>query len=85
MRCGLIRSFFRPSDDSTILQYLVPSNAMAVVGLYGVSYVLDSTGRFPELSEDLKVLANEVDTAIKKQAIVHHPEFGRVFAYEVAQ
>ncbi|OXA61716.1 hypothetical protein Fcan01_02480 [Folsomia candida] len=83
MRCGLIRSFFRPSDDSTILQYLVPSNAMAVVGLYGVSYVLDSTGRFPELSEDLKVLANEVDTAIKKQAIVHHPEFGRVFAYEV--
>jgi meiotically up-regulated gene 157 (Mug157) protein len=82
-RCGLVRSFFRPSDDSTILQYLIPSNAMAVVGLKGVASVLDKTGRFPELSEELKALADEVLTAINKYGIVQHPEFGQVYAYEV--
>lgn len=83
LRCGLIRSFFRPSDDSTIFQYLIPSNAMAVVGLEGVARLLDSTGKFPELSENLKALANEVEFAITKHAVVQHPEFGPVFAYEV--
>lgn len=82
-RCGLIRSFFRPSDDSTILQYLIPSNAMAVVGLKGVANILDSTSRLPELSEELKALADEVLTAIQKHGIVQHPEFGQVYAYEV--
>lgn len=82
-RCGLVRSFFRPSDDSTILQYLIPSNAMAVVGLNGVANILNSVGRFPELSQKLTALADEVESAIKKYGIVQHPEFGRVYAYEV--
>lgn len=82
-RCGLIRSFFRPSDDSTILQYLIPSNAMAVVGLKGVANVLKSEGRLPELSQKLDALADEVQAAIQKHGIVNHPEFGRVYAYEV--
>lgn len=82
-RCGLIRSFFRPSDDSTILQFLIPSNAMAVVGLNGVANVLTTVGRFPELSQKLTALAEEVESAIKKYGIVNHPEFGQVYAYEV--
>lgn len=82
-RCGLIRSFFRPSDDSTILQYLIPSNAMATVALNGVASMLKAVGRFPELSENLTALAEEVKAAIDKYGIVQHPEFGRVYAYEV--
>ncbi|KAJ6635467.1 Meiotically up-regulated gene 157 protein [Pseudolycoriella hygida] len=82
-RCGLIRSFFRPSDDSTILQYLIPSNAMAVVGLKGVANVLTSVGMYPDLSQKLRDLAVEVESAIGKYGIVSHPEFGRVYAYEV--
>ncbi len=82
-RCGLIRSFFRPSDDSTILQFLIPSNAMAVVALNGVANVLASVGRSPELSQKLTALAEEVESAIKKYGIVQHPQFGRVYAYEV--
>jgi len=82
-RCGLIRSFFRPSDDSTILQFLIPSNAMAVVGLRGVANILDKEKVFPELSKELKALASEVFKAIKQYGIVHHPQFGRVYAYEV--
>ncbi|KAG4074558.1 hypothetical protein HA402_005623 [Bradysia odoriphaga] len=82
-RCGLIRSFFRPSDDSTILQYLIPSNALVVVGLNGVADMLDTVGRFPELSLKLRSLAAEVRTAIEKYGIVRHPELGQVYAYEV--
>lgn len=82
-RCGLLRSFFRPSDDSTILQYLIPSNAMAVVGLNGVANMLKTLSKFPELSQELTALAEEVESAIKKYGIVQHPEFGKVYAYEV--
>ena len=32
-RCGLSRSPFRPSDDATLLPFLVPANAMAAVEL----------------------------------------------------
>jgi hypothetical protein len=39
---------------------------MTVIGLEGVARMLDSTGRFPQLSEELKALANEVETAIRK-------------------
>lgn len=82
-KCGLIRSFFRPSDDSTIFQYLIPSNAMAVVGLEGVANLLDAEKAFPELSTQLRTLAGEVKAAIEKYAIVEHPEFGKVYAFEV--
>jgi hypothetical protein len=82
-RCGLIRSFFRPSDDSSLFQYLIPSNAMAVVAMDGVADVLDINGRFPVLAYDLRILAAEVRAAINKHAIVQHPEFGRVYAFEV--
>lgn len=82
-RCGLIRSFFRPSDDSTLLQFLIPSNAMAVVALNGVASLLNKEGRYPELSQKLTSLADEVHSAIRKYGIVQHPEFGKVYAYEV--
>ena len=82
-RCGLIRSFFRPSDDSTIFQYLIPSNAMFVISLEGVSKVLDENFVWPELSTEIKTLASEVREAITKHAIVQHPEFGQVYAFEV--
>ncbi len=82
-RCGLIRSFFRPSDDSTILQYLIPSNAMAVVALNGVANMLIAIGKNVQLAQKLTALAEEVESAIKKYGIVQHPEFGQIYAYEV--
>lgn len=82
-RCGLVRSFFRPSDDSTIFQYLIPSNAMAVVGLTGVADMLTKEDAYPALANALKRLADEIDAAINRHAVVQHPVFGTVYAYEV--
>lgn len=82
-RCGLIRSFFRPSDDSTIFPYIIPSNALAVTGLEGVANILLAAGIHPELLNEIIVLAGEVRRGIHKHGIVTHPEFGNVYAYEV--
>lgn len=82
--CGLIRSFFRPSDDSTILQFLIPSNAMAVVGLEGVAAILDKAKTQEELSTVMKDLAKEVRVAIQKWGVIKHPGTGKsVYAFEV--
>ncbi|MCC5848268.1 MAG: glycoside hydrolase family 125 protein [Verrucomicrobia bacterium] len=78
-RCGMSRSPFRPSDDATIFGYLVPANAMAVVTLRAVADI--PAAAF--LAGDMNALADEIDRAIHAHGIVAHPEYGRVFAYEV--
>lgn len=82
-RCGLIRSFFRPSDDSTIFQYLIPANALAVTGLEGVANILNAANIQPELLKEINALASEVRYGIQNHGVVVHPEFGDVYAYEV--
>lgn len=70
---GLIHSSFRPSDDATILPFLVPANAMAVVGLRDVAPLLPGP-----LSAQALALAAEVDAALRQYAVVNG-----VLAYEV--
>ncbi|KAI8826027.1 uncharacterized protein EV422DRAFT_150370 [Fimicolochytrium jonesii] len=94
-RCGLIKSPFRPSDDASTYPFLVPANAMAVVELQKLSALLTSleadsatpsssqTRSYKSLAEEANSLASEVKEAIYKHALVEHPRFGKVFAYEV--
>lgn len=79
---GLVRNVFRPSDDEAVFPYLIPSNAMAVVTLKAVANILEKAGQ-SGLKDNVIKLATEIDGGIKKFGIVDHPEFGRVFAYEV--
>ena len=91
-RSGLIKSAFRPSDDATVLPFLVPANCMAAVELLGVAEILSATGR-PELATRAARLGSSVRAAVERLAVVPEPEFppgagagsggGRVYAYEV--
>jgi len=80
---GLIRSMFRPSDDSTVFPYLIPANFFAVVSLRQAAEMVEAIRKDTVLANKCKVLADEVETALHQHAIVHHSKLGRVYAYEV--
>jgi uncharacterized protein len=80
---GLIFSMFRPSDDATIFPFLVPSNFFAVVSLRQMAAISKTVYNDAVFAAECNALANEVETALKKHAVVTHPVFGKVYAYEV--
>ncbi len=91
---GLIASVFRPSDDRTSLPFLVPSNFMAVSSLRKAAEILEKVNsnlapphpRTPapsKLASDCRTLADEVEQALKQYAIVDHPKYGKIYAFEV--
>jgi len=80
---GMICSMFRPSDDATIFPYLVPSNFFAVVSLKQAAELVDTVFKDEKLMSDLNALATEVEQAIQKYAVVQHPAFGKIYAFEV--
>lgn len=81
--CGLIASSFRPSDDATVMDFLIPSNLFAVTSLRKAAEILDAVSGRPDLAKDCRALAKEVEKAVRKHAIVRHPKYGRIYAYEV--
>lgn len=80
---GLIVSAFRPSDDATTLQYLVPSNFFAVSSLRKAAEILTEVNKDNTLAKECTDLATEVETALKKYATYNHPKFGTIYAFEV--
>lgn len=80
---GLIASAFRPSDDATTFEFLVPSNFMAVTSLRKAAEILTATGGDEALASECRHLADEVEEALQKYAVCNHPEYGKIYAYEV--
>ncbi len=80
---GMICSMFRPSDDATIYPYLVPSNCFAVVSLRQLAEMESQIRGDKAFAQECTALATEVDNAIKKYAIVNHPKYGQILAFEV--
>ncbi|MCM1501914.1 MAG: glycoside hydrolase family 125 protein [Bacteroidales bacterium] len=81
--CGLIVSSFRPSDDATTFDFLVPSNFFAVTSLRKAAEILTEVNGQKKLAKECRALADEVEAALKKYAVVEHPEFGQIYAFEV--
>lgn len=80
---GLIASTFRPSDDASTFQFLVPSNFFAVTSLRKAAEILTKVNQETALAQECTDLAAEVEAALAKYAVVEHPRFGKIFAYEV--
>ena len=81
--CGLIASAFRPSDDATTYEFLVPSNFFAVSVLRKAAEVLREVNGEDALAGECIALAGEVEAALKKHAVVRHPVCGTIYAFEV--
>ncbi|MBO7435391.1 glycoside hydrolase family 125 protein [bacterium] len=81
--CGLIASAFRPSDDSTIFPYLIPSNFFAVSILKKAAEILRTVNKEEDLAKECEQMAEQVDAAIKKYAVAEHPKYGKIYAFEV--
>lgn len=80
---GLIVSSFRPSDDATTLQFLVPSNFFAVTSLRKAAEILTAVNSRTDIAKECTELAQEVETALKKYATYNHPKYGTIYAFEV--
>lgn len=83
---GLIRSAFRPSDDSTIFQFLIPSNMMFAKYAGDVASIVSSLGSLnssepasglktppANLSTSLSSLSTSLRQAISKHAMISLP------------
>ena len=80
---GLIASAFRPSDDATTFEFLIPSNFFAVTSLRKAAEILEEVNKNPTLAHECWSLANEVAGALKKHATYKHPKYGNIYAFEV--
>ena len=80
---GLIVSAFRPSDDATQYGFLIPSNMFAVVSLRQLAEMEQKIRKDEAFASECQALAEEVDEAIRRHAIVNHPVCGRIYAFEV--
>lgn len=80
---GLIASGFRPSDDATTFPFLIPSNFMAVTSLRKAAEILTAVNKNTQLAGECTSLADEVHEALQKYAVVDHPKYGKIYAFEI--
>jgi uncharacterized protein len=73
---GMTWSGFRPSDDACRYGYLVPSNMLATVCLRFLEQML------PALRQPAQKLRLEIERGLEQHAVVQHPKYGEVWAYE---
>lgn len=80
---GLIRSFFRPSDDATIFQGFIPANMMFARYLSSAADIMYAIGDQDALADKMSALASSLRSAISDAGIVHTSKYGDIYAYEV--
>ena len=80
---GMICSRFRPSDDPTEHQFLIPSNFFALVSLRQMAILLDKVRHNSQKAAAATALAEEVEHALRKYATQKDGSHGKVYAYEM--
>lgn len=80
---GLIVSSFRPSDDATTLNFLIPSNLFAVTSLRQMAEISGQVTKNSSFASECTSLADEVQSAIDRYAVTDHLQYGKIYAFEV--
>jgi meiotically up-regulated gene 157 (Mug157) protein len=82
---GLIRSAFRPSDDATIYQLLIPANMMFATHLLSTSKIMSqlNTASSAALATRMVRLSESLRDAVETHGVIEHPTAGRIYAYEI--
>jgi meiotically up-regulated gene 157 (Mug157) protein len=82
---GLIRSAFRPSDDSTIYQLFIPANMMFSAYLTSTAEIMKrlNTSNAADLANRMTGLSTSLRQAIENHGTVNHPRYGKIYAFEV--
>nr|WP_309241991.1 glycoside hydrolase family 125 protein [Paenibacillus sp. S150] len=75
-------SGFRPSDDACAYGYLVPANMFAAVVLRYIAEICDEVLHDGDLRFQAQALLEEIEEGIRTCAVVEHPKYGRIYAYE---
>jgi len=79
---GMVWSGFRPSDDACTYPYLVPANMFAVVVLRHMAELARELYGDEALAMLAARLEIEIEAGIREFAVIEHPEFGQMYAYE---
>ncbi|MEI8095987.1 MAG: glycoside hydrolase family 125 protein [Spirochaetales bacterium] len=80
---GLTWSGFRPSDDACVYGYNLAQNAFAAVVLGYLAEIGRVLYDDSVLVGHAERLEREIREAIAVHGVVSHPEFGRIYAYEL--
>ena len=85
---GLIRSFYRPSDDSCIYQLFTPANIMFAYYLNTTAQIMSqlSSPLAPSLAATMTSLSTSILSAISEYSIINDPSgnsHSQIYAYEV--
>ncbi len=80
---GMTWSGFRPSDDACKYGYLVSSNMFAVVVLKYLEQILTKFYDEDEFKQEVVTLYTQINNGIQNHAIIEHPKYGKMYAYEV--
>ncbi|KAI1387820.1 glycoside hydrolase family 125 protein [Hypoxylon trugodes] len=78
---GLVRSAFRPSDDSTIYQLFIPANMQFSSYLGKCAKIMEAHDG--ELAQQMSDFASSVRDGIETYGKVQHAVLGEIYAYEV--
>ncbi len=80
--CGMVASFFRPSDDTQLFPYLIPSNFFAESVLRKAAVILTKVNKDEARARECLAIADEIHQGLQEHATVEHPVYGRVYAFE---
>lgn len=81
---GLVRSAFRPSDDSTIFQLFIPANMMFSRYLESTADIAAALDGLGELAAEMRSMSASVRAAVQAHGVITDPNTGtQVYAYEV--